>query len=255
MRLKWKLGQNRMGFIEKSRCLLILAVFMLAGLSCGEPEKEKPVEFLLKSSRISVSESDFLDELDLKKAAYPYTLDKNPAEYNEIVIQLVNMLSEEVLLLSAATDLGVTVTDAEVEAAEAEFKEDYPENSFETMLLENAIPYPLWKKRLKKNLIMDRLIDQEIRDKIEITSEELVEFYNKYLEETRALKNSNKESPKKMDETELVSVLRMQKTEKVYGEWIKSLESKYPIEINKEKLKSVLIDIEENEGNKNEKKD
>ncbi len=244
-----------MGLIEKSRVILILVVIMLAGLSCGEPEKEKPVGFLLKSSLISVSESDFLDELDLKKAAYPYTLDKNPAEYNEIVIQLVNMLSEEILLLSAAADLGVTVTDADVEVAEAEFKEDYPEHTFEAMLLEKAIPYPLWKKRLKKNLIMDRLIDQEIRHKIEITSEELVEFYRKYVEETRGPKNSNKESPKKMDETELVSVLRLQKTEKVYGDWIKALELKYPIEINKERLKSVLIDIEENEGNKNEKND
>ena len=228
---------------------------MLVWVGCGEPEKEKPMEFLLKSSRISVSESDFLDELDLKKTAYPYTLDKNPAEYNEIVIQLVNMLSEEILLLSAAADLGVTVTDAEVEAAEAEFKEDYPEHTFEAMLLEKAIPYPLWKKRFKKNLIMDRLIDQEIRHKIEITSEELVEFYGKYLEENQGPKNSNKELPQKMDETELVSVLRMQKTEKAYGEWIKALELKYPVEINKERLKSVLIDIEENEGNKNEKND
>ncbi len=250
-----KIGANRMGLIEKSRFILILVVFMLAGGGCGEPEKEKPVEFLLKSSLISVSESDFLDELDLKKSAYPYTLNKNPAEYNEIVIQLVNMLSEEILLLSAAADLGVTVTDAEVEAAEAEFKEDYPENAFEAMLLENAIPYPLWKQRLKKNLIMDRLIDQEIRHKIEITSEELVELYSKYIEETRAPKNSNKKSSKKMDETELIAVLRLQKTEKVYGDWIKALESKYPIEINKERLKSVLIGIEENEGNKNEKND
>jgi hypothetical protein len=241
--------------LDKSRLILILAVFMLAGVSCGGPEKEKPIEFLLKSSLISVSESDFLDELDLKKAAYPYTLDKNPAEYNQTVIELVNMLSEEILLLSAAADLGVTVTDMEVAAAEAEFREDYPENTFEAMLLENAVPYPLWKKRLKKNLIIDKLIDQEIRHKIEITSEELVEFYRKYLQETRDPKNSNKESLKKMDETELVSVLRLQKTEKVYGDWIKALELKYPIEINKERLKSMLIDIEENKGNKNEKND
>jgi hypothetical protein len=243
-----------MGLIKKSRFILILAVFMLSGLSCGEPEKEKPMEFLLKSSLISVSESDFLDELDLKKAAYPYTLDKNPAEYNETVIELVNMLSEEILLLSAAVDLGVTVTDMEVAAAEAEFREDYPENTFEAMLLENAISYPLWKKRLKKNLIMDRLIDQEIRHKIEITSEELVEFYSKYIEENQVPKNSNKEPPlKKMDETELIAVLRLQKTERVYGDWIRALELKYPIEINKEKLKAVLI--EENEGNKNEEND
>jgi len=77
------------------------------------------VVFLIKTQLVSLSESDFLDELDLKKIAYPYAIDKNPAEYNEMVIQLVNVLSEEMLLLSAAADLGVT--EMEVNAAEEEF--------------------------------------------------------------------------------------------------------------------------------------
>ena len=245
-----------MGWIKKRGFLLVMMLFMLCCPGCGEPEKEKPVVFLIKTPLVSLSEPDFLDELDLKKAAYPYSLDKDPAEYNEMVIQLVNMLSEEMLLLSAAADLGVTVTEMEVNAAEEEFKKDYPENSFDEMLLKNAIPYALWKKRLNKNLIIDKLIDQEIRNKIEITSEELVEFYSKYnMEETRDPKKKNKESQKIIDENELVSVLRMQKTENVYGAWLKELELKYPVEINKERLKSLLIVIEENEGNKNEKND
>ena len=245
-----------MGWIKKSGFLLVMMLFMLCCPGCGEPEKEKPVVFLIKTPLVSLSEPDFLDELDLKKAAYPYSLDKDPAEYNEMVIQLVNMLSEEMLLLSAAADLGVTVTEMEVNAAEEEFKKDYPENGFDEMLLKNAIPYALWKKRLNKNLIIDKLIDQEIRNKIEITSEELVEFYSKYnMEETRDPKKKNKEPQKIIDENELVSVLRMQKTENVYGAWLKELELKYPVEINKERLKSLLIVIEENEGNKNEKND
>jgi len=175
-----------MGLVKKSCFLLILLVFMVCCQGCGEPEKEKPILFLLKTSLIEISESDFMDELDLKKAAYPYTINKNPEEYNEMVIQLVSTLSEELLLLSAAVDYGVIVTDMEVSAAEEEIKKDYPDNSFEDMLLGNAISYPLWKKRLRRNLIIDKLVDQEIRSKIEITSEELVEFYSKYnMEDTR----------------------------------------------------------------------
>ncbi len=102
--------------------------------------------------------------------------------------------------------------------------------------------------------MIDKLIDQEVRNKIEITSDELVEFYKKY-NETRDPKKKNKEPQKIMDETELVFVLRMQKTEEVYGAWLKELELKYPVEINKERLKSLLMDIEENEGHKNEKND
>ncbi|OGR12996.1 MAG: hypothetical protein A2277_18490 [Desulfobacterales bacterium RIFOXYA12_FULL_46_15] len=243
-----------MVLIKKNSFLLILLGLLLCCQGCGEPKKEKPVVFIIKSPLISISESDFLDELELKKAAYPYKITENPEEYNEMVISLINMLSEEALLLSAAVDLGVNVMEDEVKAAEDEFRKDYPEDGFDKMLLENAISYPLWKKRLKTNLIIDKLIDQEIRSKIEITSEELVEFYNKYNnEETQDLKKKNKEPKKTIDENELVSVLRMQKTEDVYGEWLKKLESKYLIEINKEKLRSLLIDIEKNGESENEK--
>ncbi len=254
---KYHLGQSLMVQIKRDSFFLILLLFVFCCLlSCSEPENEKPVVFILKTPLISLSESDFADELDLKKAAYPYNISDNPEEYNEMVIHLVNMLSEESLLLSAAIDLGVNITQIEVEAAENEFKKDYPENGFEKMLLENAVSYPLWKKRLKTNLMIDKLVDQEIRSKIEVTSDEIVEFYRKYnMEETQGPKKKNKESKKTIDENELISVLRIQKTEDVYEAWLKELELKYPIEINWEKLRSLLIDIEGNGGSKNEKND
>ncbi len=242
--------------IKKSSFLSVLVLFIIVCMGCSEPEKEKPVVFIIKSRLISISESDFFDELDLKKSAYPYKITENPLEYNEMVMNLVNMLTEEVLLLSAAVDHGVVVTEDEVKAAEVEFKKDYPENSFDKMLLENAISYSLWKKRLKTNLIIDKLIDQEIRNKIEISSEELVEFYKKYnMEAAQDTKKKNKEPKKNIDENELVFVLRMQKMENEYQTWIKALELKYPVEINKDRLKSLLKNIEENRGSKNEKKD
>ena len=232
--------------------ILLWFAFFFSG--CTEPEKEKPIVFMIKSRLITISDSDFLDELDLKKAAYPYKITENPLEYNEMVMHLVNMLTEETLLLTAAADQGMAVTEDEVKIAEAEFKKEYPENGFDKMLLENAISYPLWKKRLKTNLIIDKLIDQEVRSKVEVSSEELVEFYNKYnMESVQDLKKKNKESQTTIDENELIFVLRMQKTEELYAEWLKGLELKYPVEINKEKLKSLLIDLEENEGSKNEK--
>ena len=244
---------NITALMKKSGFLMLLSWFAFFCLSCSEPEKEKPIVFIIKSQSISISDSEFLDELDLKKAAYPYKITETPLEYNEMVMHLVNMLTEETLLLTAAADQGVTVTEDEVKAAEVEFKKDYPENGFDKMLLENAISYPLWKKRLKTNLIIDKLIDQEIRSKVEISSEELVEFYNKYnMEAALDPKKKNKEPQKTIDENELIFVLRMQKTEEVYVEWLKGLELKYPIEINKEKLKSLLINLEENEESKNE---
>lgn len=62
----------------------------------------------------------------LKKVAYPYNINKNPVEYNEMVMALAADLSLEIVLLSAAADKGVIVTDMEIDLAEKEFKKDYP---------------------------------------------------------------------------------------------------------------------------------
>ena len=219
------------------------ALFFVMG--CSEPEKEAVQQFLIKTPAMIITRSNFLEELDLKRAAYPYNIHENPAEYNEMVIHLIKMLSEEIVLLSAASHKGVTVTTQELELAEQEFKKDYPENSFDQVLLKNAISYPFWKKRFRKNMIMDKFIDLELKKKIVITSEDIVEFYKKHRIADAKDMGGNALVLKKIEnEKELVSRLRNQKAEDNYDEWMQQLGNEYPVEINKEELKKFLIDIE-----------
>ncbi|SDT98741.1 hypothetical protein [Desulfobacula phenolica] len=241
-------------FLKK---IFICWFFVCAALcftGCSEQEKKAAPEFLIKTPSITLTIGEFSEELDLKRAAYPYNINNNPAEYNEMVIHLVKMLSQEIVLLSAAADKGVTVTDQEVQSAEDEFKKDYPDDSFDQLLLKNAVSYLFWKKRFKKNMIMDKLIDQDLKQKIEITSQDIVGFYQKH--SIVDIQNSDENalvSNQIEDEKELVSLLRMQKTQDHYDEWIQALEKDYPVKIDEDKLKTLLIDIEKSEENKNEK--
>ena len=224
--------------------MFFFSILTLAG--CGEPEEEKNTQYLIKTPLKVITSSDFLEELDLKRAAYSYNIDENPAEYNEMVIDLVKMLSEEIILLSAAADKGIIISDQDVDLAEDEFKKDYPEDSFEQILLKNAISYSLWKKRFRKNMIIDKLIDQELRQKIQITSRDIVEFYKTYHSDDKTGEKTKNETEK-----ELVKRLRLQKTQDHYGQWIHELGNVYPVEINKEQLKSFLIDITQSKGKEN----
>lgn len=234
-------------------CLLAIAGLILSA-GCSEPETKKAQLFLIKTPSMIITSSEFLEELDLKKAAYPYNIHEDPEAYNEMVIDLVKMLSEEIILLSAAADKGVIVTDQEVAAAEKKFKADYPENSFDQILLENAISYSFWKTRFKKNMIMEKLIDQELKKKIVITSDDIVSFYKDHRTSDVQDKADNGTVLKKIQsEKELVYRLRNQKTQDHYDEWIQQLGKAYPVEIDTEKLKKFLIDIETSKGSKNEK--
>jgi hypothetical protein len=230
--------------------LIVLITLMFAG--CSKPKEEKEPVFLMKTPVMMIPSFEFSEELDLKRAAYPYNIDEYPAEYNEMVIHLVKILSEEIILLSAAAVKGIVVTQKDLEIAEAEFKKDYPDNSFDQMLLENAIPYVFWKKRFKRNMIMEKLVEQELSGTIEITSQDLVAFYNELGAGKDKISGDTEESVNIVEnETELVSRLRLQKTQEKYEVWIQILRDQYPVEINNDELKTFLIALENNRGTEN----
>lgn len=235
-----------MGVLKKSLgCWVLLCSACLLG--CSEPAVDSTADFLIKTRGYAITSAEFSEELDLKRAAYPYNINENPAEYNEMVVHLVKMLSEEIVLLSAAADKGVTVTDQEAQLAEDVFKQDYPGDSFDQILLKNAISYSFWKKRFRKSLVMDKLIDQDLRQKVEITSQDIVDFYKAQTLAKPENPNEKTQSVNTIEnEQELVSRLRSQKTQDLYDQWIDPLWQAYPIEINKEKLKMFLIGMDKN---------
>lgn len=222
--------------------VLFLFGMLLSGLfGCAEPPGTPPPEFLIKAGSIRIFPGEFAEELDLKLAAYPYDFTKNTKEYSELILDLVSILSEESVLLAAAHDLGIQVSDSDVASKEAFVREDYPEDSFEQMLLENAISYDYWKKTLKKNLIIEKFLQQELKDKVEILSEDVVSFYNRHIDQEIV-----------EDEKKLVSHLRWEKSQTSYDEWIMELKKQYPVDINKTALTLFLREIENNKGQIND---
>jgi hypothetical protein len=221
--------------------VFLLGVIIFSSFGCTEPPDVSEPDYLIKTGTISLFPEEFAQELDLKLAAYPYDFKKNPMEYNRLVFDLVSILSEESVLLAAAHDSNILVSESELAAKESFYKEDYPEDSFEQMLLENAISYTHWKKNLKNNLIIDKFIQQELKDKIEISSEDVVSFYNRHLRQDAV-----------SDEKKLVSHLRLEKSQEFYDEWVLELKNQYPVDINKTALARFLIEIDTNKGQIND---
>ena len=229
-------------FLQNSSVLCLLFGFLLF-FGCAEPDKNIKAQYIIQTQKLNISKIEFAEELELKRSAYPYDIKKDPKEYNEMVISLVKALTEEIVLLTAAVDKQIFITDQEVLSAQKEFKKDYPEDSFEQILLENAISYPLWEKRFKKNMIMEKLIDQELKQKIEITPQDIVQFYKIYQRTPFGSEKNPNGLEEIVNENELIAKLRTQKTEENYYGWIQELHKTYPVEINKELLKYFLIDL------------
>lgn len=190
--------------------------------------------YFLKSGNLVISEREFSEELELKRSAYDYGIQKKSDEFNAFIIHLVDQLSEELVLRRGAEDKGILVSEEEIKAAEDNIRADYPEDSFENMLIEHAVTYEFWRHRLKLRLLFDRLIQEDLRDRIEITPKDMVAYYDKVKGSLETFQHEAQ------NEAVLVANLRMEKAEAEYPDWIKKLGEIYPVLINRSRIESYV---------------
>ncbi len=251
-----------MKFLYQIQCcrtfsFFIFACFLFCMLfpGCRKDNKDSAVsnDYLLKCGNIIISANGFSEELEVEKSAYPYDIDSDSKKYNDLVLDLAAQLSQELVLRAAAAEYGISVSEKDIDTAAEKVEKDFPGDSFQKMLLENAVSYSVWKKRLGIRLLINRFIEKELKDKIEITPEDIENYYQLHKksgelqkkdvaqhdqERERQLGRTREKSD--IEEKELLGRLRSQKAEKKYPAWINALNKKFPVEINKKKLGGFL---------------
>jgi len=203
--------------------------------SCTDTALRFDDVYLIRVSERIVTVSDFNQAFEIAKSAYPHSLPQNPDLLREAQIRMLDQLIEELLVLQRATELQIELTESEVARAIAAIKADYPEGVFEQMLLEYAVSYSFWVKRLKIRLLMEKVVEREVHQKITLTPEEIAKFYKENYEGKYPVSDQDAEIT---DINKLiVKQLRRQKAEEAYRLWIKNLKGKYTVDINQSQWK------------------
>ncbi len=209
---------------------LLFSLLVLAG--CFDSGTTPADEYLLRVGNSALTLHEFNQVLEMDKAAYPYESLKDPVQLGEIKERLLLRMMEEMVLIERADELGIRVTHEAVEKAVADIKADYPEDTFEETLLERAVSYDAWERRLKNRLLMEKVIAREVGNAVEINARDLSAYYKKHGSGTPILKNGETAAPDDSEER-MLKALRRQKTEEAYGEWLKALIQTHPVEVNK----------------------
>ena len=204
-------------------------LFLFSG--CGEKGSGLGNEVLIRVGDRVVTVLDFNEAFEISKIAFDSTSEQAD-DLREAQLRLLNELILEVILLERADEIGISVTDSELEKAVAAIKSDYPPGEFEETLLEFAVSYDTWESRLKTRLTMEKVIEKELENRITITPEDIAEYYKKNFQ---GKKNESDSTPAAGDINEIiVKQLRREKAEDSYKTWIEELKAKYEIEINNE---------------------
>ena len=210
----------------------LLAVFLLSG--CSGTESVQSDEYLVRIDVNVVTVLDFQRAFETAKSAYPHNITNESSVYREVKQQLLNQMIEELLVVQRAKELNITVTDQELGNAVEKIKKDYPEDEFEQMLLEYAISYKMWEKELRTRLLMEKVITEDLKNNIAVTSDDLAKYYSEHIKES-----SGDSSDKPATEI-AVKNLRNAKAESAYKTWINELQRKYKIEINKKQWEKII---------------
>ena len=211
-------------------------IYPLAG--CADSESKYRDEYFIRVGDSVITVLDFNRAFEIVKASYSHGAMQQPDAVKEAQLRFVKQMTEEMILRERAKDIGITITDEEVKRAVEDIKRDYPENVFDQILLEYAVPYRLWEKGLETRLLMEKVIAKDLGAQIQVTPDDVSKYYeadHKNDELTPDIKKVSKDINEAM-----IRNLRRKKIEEAYKPWIKELQKKYIIEINKSQWEKII---------------
>ena len=207
------------------------SMLLIGSLSgCMNSESNSDHEPLIRVQDRILTVLDFNKEFEISRTAYPHNFKDDPENLRNAQLRLLNQLVVEMIILERAKELDLSISSEEINKAVSEIKSDYPEDTFEKALLEYAVSYESWEARLKTRLLMQKVIDNELKNQIAITPEDIASYYEKNYQATDT--GAESINPDKDINENIIKHLRQQKAEQAYKIWIKELKRKYSIEIN-----------------------
>ncbi len=223
--------------LKRCLCWSFAALLMtLAG--CPGTDTGTGDEYLIRIGDRMVTVADFNRAFEIAKTAYSHNSLQNPEDTADARLRLLNQMTEELVLLQHAGELGIAVTDEELEQAIEKIKADFPDDAFEETLIEYAVSYKSWKNGLRTRLLMEKLVQKELQDDTVIQPDEVAKFYEENYN-SDAAQSGDTRNPAAVEEI-IVKQLRRAKMETAYRDWIENLRRRYTIDINKDQWNTIL---------------
>ncbi len=216
--------------------ILFLAIFVFIAFSgCKKNEVKKKKTYLVKVGETSITKADFEKAFEIHKTAYDYEVIKKPRVIKKAMMVFLRETIDEMTLLERARELGIDVSGKELEKAIKKITKDYPKGEFEKTLLESAISYNEWKKELKNRLIMEKVIKNDLTDKIKISSDDIKKYRKKHFSGAKKSQKNDAAINRLIMER-----LKRKKTEEKYRNWVEQLQKKYTVDINDTQWKGII---------------
>ena len=162
--------------LKKFFCFLILFVFSLTSCGLFDPP-EKRVVIRLGKRKITQ------DELAKEIKQFASDLGMMEQGGKRFLEPLVNRIIDNYLIIEYGKDIGITISENELQTAIKDMKREYTEKVFHDMLLHRYMDYEEWKEGLRNKLLVDKIIAKVTERIPPVTFHEIKMYFDTHQDE------------------------------------------------------------------------
>lgn len=126
---------------------------------------------------------DFNDRLEQKLALMEGRSSMSDEQFEVLKQNVLNELIDEQVMLNRARKLGLSVSEGELKRRIEEIRKDYGEEHFEQYFKGGRKEYRTWEEKLRRRLLLEELIRQEVNFRVSVTDEEVMDYLKKHEKE------------------------------------------------------------------------
>jgi hypothetical protein len=212
------------------RNIWALCLVWLMAIGCSDQKAQPSAVSLVRVNDQLISVSEFNRRYDAASAEFPVSMDADPVIETEMKLRLLNQLTEELILLERADELGLAISNQELSTAIEAIRADYPAGEFEKVLVEQAIVYDEWKAQLRMRLLKEKVVREDLETSIVLTPEEVSASYEAHFPDRGAAGGQKLNDT--ADNEKVIKLVRRQKAQDIYRSWLMDLQTRYDVEIN-----------------------
>jgi peptidyl-prolyl cis-trans isomerase SurA len=172
----------RLGRGPVRAALLLIPVIMMLWCRVAGAELIDRIVAIVNGDIITLSELRAVSLNYLQKMNAKFDLPYGKEQIVEAERRILDQLIDEKLVDQEGDRLAVVITDREVDSAvrDMQSRNKVTDAQFAALLAEEGMTLQVYREQLKKQMKKVRLIDQEIRSRVQVTSGEIEAYYEKH---------------------------------------------------------------------------
>ena len=135
---------------------------------------------------VAVVNEEAITQQELQEAvAQTNPADRKPGvSEGEFRSQVLSRMIEQHLVLQKAKQMGLTVSEEELEEALGRIRADFPsQEAFESQLAKQGLSPDRFRQHYRNQMIIKRMVDREVRPRVSYSPKELEQYYEQHAEE------------------------------------------------------------------------